>query len=118
MSWFVKYVSTYRKYEATKKGDKLYAMLKSLEHAELSDEAAHIIGVRLTVAVGRLNLETLGKMWIVSVDRNKDDIYITVYPEGKVDDYVCTVSIVRIESNMYVDDVNEVFTIEEEGGEA
>ena len=118
MSWFVKYVSTYRKYGETKKGKKLYAMLKSLEHAELSDEAARFIGARLTVAVGSLNLETLGKMWIVAVDRNKDDIYITVYPEGKVDDYVCTISIVRIERNMYVDDVNEVFTIEEKGGES
>ncbi len=119
MSWFVKYVSTYRKYAKSKKGQKLFGMLRQIYHAELSNEAARMIGAHMIAVVGRLNLEYLGKFW--KVDKREitdDDIYIVVYPEGSVDDYVCTISIVRIESNMYVDDVNEVFTIEEEGGDA
>ena len=119
MSWFVKHVSTYRKYGETKKGKQLYAMLKLIEHAELSDEAARMIGLRIGITVGRLNLEALGKLWIVNTDRSENDIYITVYPEGKVDDYVCTITIVRISSSLYVDDVHEIFsTPGEEGGEA
>lgn len=121
MSWFVKYISTYRKYEKSKKGEKLYEVLESLRHAELSDEAARTVGINLTVFVGKLNLEYLGKYWKVGIHRNDDEIMISVLPENeKTDsDYVCTIFIVRINCNLYMDDLKEIFsTPDGKGGES
>lgn len=120
MSWFVKYVSTYRKYEKSRKGKKLYEVLESIKHAELSDEAAMAVGQNLIAFVGKLNLENLGKSWKVGINRKDDEIFIAVSPDDpKTDsDYVCTIFIVRISSSLYVDDLKEIFfSPEEEGGD-
>lgn len=120
MSWFVKYVSTYRKYEETQKGRKLYGALESLKHAELSDEAVMMVGANLIAFVGRLNLENLGKNWNVGIHRKDDEIMLSVSPyDKKTDsDYVCTIFIVRISSSLYVDDLKEIFFVsDEEGGD-
>lgn len=120
MSWFVKYVSTYRKYEETKKGKKLYGVLESIRHAELSDEAALTVCAILTAFVGRLNLENLGRSWNVGINRQDDEIMISVSPTDKKgdSDYVCNILIVRISSCLYVDDLKEIFFRSgEEGGE-
>lgn len=121
MSWFVKCVSTFKQYENSKKGKRLYEVLDSIRNVELSDEAARTVGANLIAFVSRLNLEYLGKSWKANIHRRADEIFISVYPaDRKTDsDCVCTIFIVRICGSLYVDDLKEIFfTPDQKGGEA